>query len=100
MALPARAGCVGERMAGLSFDLIALQLFAGLALGAIYVLFAIGLSLIFGMLTVVNFAHGAFYMVGAYVGLYILIARRQFLDLPGRWCRWRSGCSASRSNAS
>jgi branched-chain amino acid transport system permease protein len=59
-------------MAGLSFDLIALQLFAGLALGAIYVLFAIGLSLIFGMLTVVNFAHGAFYMVGAYVGLYIL----------------------------
>src|SRR3977135_2323758 len=59
-------------MAGLSPELIALQLFAGLALGAIYVLFAIGLSLIFGMLTVVNFAHGAFYMVGAYVGLYIL----------------------------
>src|SRR5258708_38917853 len=59
-------------MAGLSFDLIALQLFAGLALGAIYVLFAIGLSLIFGMLTVVNFAHGAFYMVGAYAGLYML----------------------------
>jgi branched-chain amino acid transport system permease protein len=59
-------------MSGLSPELIALQLFAGLALGAIYVLFAIGLSLIFGMLTVVNFAHGAFYMVGAYVGLYIL----------------------------
>src|ERR1700730_14251931 len=63
---------LGGRMAGLSFDLIALQLFAGLALGAIYVLFAIGLSLIFGMLTVVNFAHGAFYMVGAYVGLFLL----------------------------
>jgi branched-chain amino acid transport system permease protein len=59
-------------MAGLSFDLIALQLFTGVALGAIYVLFAIGLSLIFGMLTVVNFAHGAFYMVGAYVGLFLL----------------------------
>lgn len=59
-------------MSGLSFDLIALQLFTGLALGAIYVLFAIGLSLIFGMLTVVNFAHGAFYMVGAYVGLFLL----------------------------
>jgi len=59
-------------MPGLSFDLIALQLFTGLALGAIYVLFAIGLSLIFGMLTVVNFAHGAFYMVGAYVGLFLL----------------------------
>lgn len=59
-------------MSGLSFDLIALQLFTGLALGAIYVLFAIGLSLIFGMLTVVNFAHGAFYMVGAYVGLFLV----------------------------
>ncbi|MBW5435755.1 branched-chain amino acid ABC transporter permease [Bradyrhizobium canariense] len=59
-------------MPPLSFDLIALQLFTGLALGAIYVLFAIGLSLIFGMLTVVNFAHGAFYMVGAYVGLFLL----------------------------
>ena len=65
-------------MAGLSLDLIALQLFAGLALGAIYVLFAIGLSLIFGMLTVVNFAHGAFYMVGAYVGLYILMLGGNF----------------------
>ncbi len=65
-------------MAGLSLDLIALQLFAGLALGAIYVLFAIGLSLIFGMLTVVNFAHGAFYMVGAYVGVYILLLGGNF----------------------
>jgi branched-chain amino acid transport system permease protein len=69
---------LGKRMAGLSFDLIALQLFAGLALGAIYVLFAIGLSLIFGMLTVVNFAHGAFYMVGAYVGVYILMLGGNF----------------------
>jgi branched-chain amino acid transport system permease protein len=59
-------------MAGLTFDLLAVQLFTGVALGAIYVLFAIGLSLIFGMLTVVNFAHGAFYMVGAYVGLFLL----------------------------
>ena len=65
-------------MAGLSLNLIALQLFAGLALGAIYVLFAIGLSLIFGMLTVVNFAHGAFYMVGAYVGVYVLMLGGNF----------------------
>ncbi len=51
-------------------NLLALQLFTGLALGAIYVLLAVGLSLIFGMLTVVNFSHGAFFMLGAYVGLY------------------------------
>jgi branched-chain amino acid transport system permease protein len=59
-------------MAGLSLELIGLQLFAGLALGSVYVLLAIGLSLIFGMLTVVNFAHGAFFMLGAYVGLWLL----------------------------
>jgi branched-chain amino acid transport system permease protein len=59
-------------MQGLTLDLIGLQLFTGLALGAVYVLLAIGLSLIFGMLTVVNFAHGAFYMLGAYLGLYLL----------------------------
>ena len=51
-------------------QLLALQVFTGLALGAIYVLLAVGLSLIFGMLTVVNFAHGAFFMLGAYVGLF------------------------------
>jgi branched-chain amino acid transport system permease protein len=59
-------------LAGLTWDLIALQLFTGLALGAVYVLLAIGLSLIFGMLTVVNFAHGAFYVLGAYVGYQVL----------------------------
>jgi branched-chain amino acid transport system permease protein len=53
-------------------SLIALQLVTGVALGAIYALLALGLSLVFGMLTVVNFAHGAFFMVGAFVGLYFL----------------------------
>ena len=53
----------------ITLELLALQLFTGLALGAVYVLLAVGLSLIFGMLTVVNFAHGAFFMLGAYIGL-------------------------------
>ncbi len=53
-------------------SLIALQIVTGIALGAVYALLAIGLSLIFGMLGVVNFAHGAFFMVGAFIGLYFL----------------------------
>ena len=53
-------------------ELLALQLMTGIALGAVYALLAIGLSLIFGMLTVVNFAHGAFFMVGAFLGVYSL----------------------------
>lgn len=55
-------------MDGITPQLVGLQLFTGLALGAVYVLLAVGLSLIFSMLTVVNFAHGAFFMVGAYAG--------------------------------
>lgn len=38
----------------------------GLIIGVFYALMAIGLSLIFGILKIVNFAHGEFYMVGAY----------------------------------
>lgn len=59
-------------MDGLTPELLALQAFTGLALGAIYVLLALGMSLLFGMLTVVNFAHGAFYMLGAYAGIVLL----------------------------
>ena len=59
-------------MAGITFELLALQLMTGIALGAVYALLAIGLSLIFGMLTVVNFAHGAFFMVGAFFGVYAM----------------------------
>jgi branched-chain amino acid transport system permease protein len=38
----------------------------GLIIGVFYALMAIGLSLIFGILKIVNFAHGEFYMLGAY----------------------------------
>ncbi len=56
----------------MTLDLFLLQLFTGLALGSIYVLVALGLSLIFGLLTIVNFAHGQFFMLGAYVGAFTL----------------------------
>lgn len=50
----------------LSWDVLVMQLFFGLALGSIYVLLASGLSIIYGLLDVVNFAHGTFAMLGAY----------------------------------
>ena len=43
----------------------------GLVLGLIYVAIAVGLTIVFGTLRLVNFAHGAFFSVGAYVGLVI-----------------------------
>lgn len=55
----------------MTIQLILLQLISGVALGAILVITALGLSIIFGMLGVVNFAHGALFMVGAYAGLWV-----------------------------
>ncbi|MEI8402622.1 MAG: branched-chain amino acid ABC transporter permease [Alcaligenaceae bacterium] len=56
----------------ITLELLAMQLLTGVALGSIYALLALGLCLIFGMLNVVNFAHGAFFMVGAFVGVYFM----------------------------
>lgn len=53
----------------MDFGQLALQLLTGLQIGAIYVLVALGLTLIFGTLGVANFAHGALYMIAAYLGL-------------------------------
>jgi len=47
--------------------------FNGLVNGSFYALLALGLAVIFGMLGVVNFAHGAFYMLGAF-GAFILLS--------------------------
>jgi branched-chain amino acid transport system permease protein len=46
------------------------QFFNGLVQGGYYALLALGLSIIFGLLRVVNFAHGAMYMLGAFVAYY------------------------------
>ena len=48
------------------------QIFTGLVSGSFYALLALGLSVIFGMLGVVNFAHGAFYMLGAFGAVTVL----------------------------
>jgi len=62
----------------MTLDLFLLQLFTGLALGSIFVLVALGISLIFGLLTIVNFAHSQFFMLGAYVGAYVLARTGNF----------------------
>lgn len=52
----------------LAFDLLA----NGLIYGCFYALMAVGLAMIFGVLKIVNFAHGEFFMIGAYT--YVLVA--------------------------
>ncbi len=51
---------------------IAVQLFNGLVNGAFYALLSLGLAVIFGVMRVVNFAHGAFYMLGAFAAYLLL----------------------------
>jgi branched-chain amino acid transport system permease protein len=50
-------------------DVVLSQVATGLVLGGLYVLIAIGLSIIFGLLGIVNFAHGSFFALGAYFAL-------------------------------
>jgi branched-chain amino acid transport system permease protein len=56
------------------------QLLLGLINGSFYALLSIGLAVIFGMLNVINFAHGALYMTGAFVAYFLL----QYLGI-GYW---------------
>ena len=66
-------------MADVSLAALAAQVFTGLVLGGIFVLLAVGLSLIFGLMTVVNFSHGALYMLGAYFGFVLFTRTGSFL---------------------
>jgi len=58
------------------------QLFNGLSLGAIYALIAIGYTMVYGIIGMINFAHGDIYMIGAYVGLVTLSAVGTTSGLP------------------
>lgn len=62
----------------MNLDLLALQLLNGIALGVLYMLIASGLSVIFGMTDIINFGHGALYMLGAYLGLSVINATGSF----------------------
>ena len=73
MDLPALGNCVT------SLSCIITQSTSGLIIGMLLFLVAAGVSLIFGVLKVVNFAHGSFYMLGAYFTLTVYGATGSFL---------------------
>lgn len=57
-------------------------LIAGILRGGMYVLMALGLSLVFGVMKIPNFAHGQLYMLGAYFGFFASAV----WGLPSIWC--------------
>jgi branched-chain amino acid transport system permease protein len=56
-----------------SLPYVAQQIVNGLTLGSIYALVAIGLTIVYGILRLINFAHGDLLMVGAYLSLALLL---------------------------
>jgi branched-chain amino acid transport system permease protein len=56
------------------FNQLPQQLVNGLTLGAVYALIALGYSMVYGILQLLNFAHGDVYMIGAFVGYGVMTA--------------------------
>jgi branched-chain amino acid transport system permease protein len=56
------------------FEFFGQQLLNGLTLGSVYALIALGYSMVYGILKLLNFAHGEVYMMGAFIGYFVLIA--------------------------
>ena len=48
------------------------QIINGLSLGSVYALVALGYTMVYGIIKLLNFAHGDVYMVGAFVGYFII----------------------------
>lgn len=53
-------------------EILIQQLFNGLTIGSVYALVALGLTLVYGILHIPNFAHGALYMMGGYITLTMM----------------------------
>ncbi|HXW39962.1 MAG TPA: branched-chain amino acid ABC transporter permease [Xanthobacteraceae bacterium] len=71
-------GALGELFHAVPLDLIIIQTVNGVVTGMILALIASGLTLIFGIMDVVNFAHGELFMLGAYVGVVIIATTGSF----------------------
>src|SRR5580700_3749086 len=69
---------VGHFFYSIPFDLIVIQTVNGIVAGMILALIASGLTLIFGIMDVVNFAHGELFMLGAYMGVIVVAATGNF----------------------
>lgn len=64
---------------------IAQNVFNGLSLGSILVLMALGLSIIFGQMRVINMAHGELMMIGAYATYEMQLLFGHTMDDPSNW---------------
>jgi branched-chain amino acid transport system permease protein len=71
-------GAITQLVQAIPLDFIIIQTVNGVVTGMILALVASGLTLIFGIMDVVNFAHGELFMFGAYIGVIVAIATGSF----------------------
>jgi branched-chain amino acid transport system permease protein len=69
---------VAQFFQSIPFDELVIQTMNGIVTGMILALVASGLTLIFGIMDVVNFAHGELFMLGAYIGVLVLASTGSF----------------------
>jgi len=69
---------IGNFLQAIPYDQIIIQTLNGIVTGMILALVASGLTLIFGIMDVVNFAHGELFMLGAYIGVVVLATSGSF----------------------
>ena len=62
------------------------QLINGLTIGSFYGLIALGYSMVYGVLKLINFAHGDFFTLGSYLGYTLLVFGSGVRDDPPRAC--------------
>jgi branched-chain amino acid transport system permease protein len=62
----------------INLNLIAVQIFNGIVLGMIYVMLAMGLTIVWGMMDIINFSHGFFYTLGAYFAYTVVSVTGSF----------------------
>ena len=74
------------------------QMINGVSLGSIYALIALGYTMVYGVMRLINFAHGDIYMLGAYVGFFcddsganVIFSRVDHRDGGHGYCRRSRG---------
>ncbi|MCE0490182.1 high-affinity branched-chain amino acid ABC transporter permease LivH [Pantoea sp. Mb-10] len=66
------------------------QMFNGVTLGSTYALIAIGYTMVYGIIGMINFAHGEVYMIGSYVS-FIVIAALMMMGIDSTWLMIAAG---------
>lgn len=64
-------------------EIIIQQLINGLFLGSIYALMALGYTMVYGIIKLINFAHGEVYMIGSFIGYFLILQFNQWAILSG-----------------